>query len=346
MHYRRPSPWRCVLLASLLLLLPALRGAAHTPASEMTDAAQRLVITLTPQQKEKISFEFGSDERLNWHFIPRPRKGLPFKEMTAVQQRLAHALLASGLSQRGYAKSLTIMTLEAILKEAEAGKGPVRDEELYYVSIFGTPGDTRGWGWRVEGHHLAMNFTIANGEEISGSPSFFGTNPADVLDGPRAGLRVLGAEEDLGRALMTALSPEQRAVALLSTNAPKDILTAAERKVKPLPEAGIAYGKLKKEQQAQLRGVVEEYVTRYRSEVAAADFARIQKGGWDKVRFAWAGSLTKHEGHYYRVQGPTFLLEYDNTQNNANHVHAVWREFNGDFGEDILQRHYEEHHHQ
>ena len=328
--------------ACLLLSSPA---QAEPAPQEMAEAAATLLVTLTPEQKAKASFEFDSEERQNWHFIPRARKGLPFKEMTAVQQRLAQALLASGLSQRGYAKALTIMTLEQILREVEQGRtGLVRDEELYYLSIFGVPGDPKAWGWRVEGHHLALNFTIAQGKLVANSPSFFGTNPGDVLEGPRQGLRVLGKEEDLGRGLFTSLNPAQQKTALLSTNAPKDIFTEAQRRVKPLAEAGIAFSALNREQQTKLRDLVNEYAHRYRSELAAQDLAKIEKAGWNKVRFAWAGSATKFQGHYYRVQGPTFLLEYDNVQNNANHVHSVWRDFENDFGADLLKEHYQQSH--
>jgi hypothetical protein len=332
-------------LVVLCSLLTAWTAFGHTPAEEMAQAAHNLLATLSPEQRSKATFELTSEERQNWHFIPRARKGLPFKEMTPVQQRLAHALLASGLSQRGYAKAVTIMTLEAILKDLEAGKGPLRDEELYYVSLFGTPGDSHGWAWRVEGHHLALNFTISGGSQVAASPAFYGTNPADVLEGPRKGLRVLGTEEDLGRSLIRSLTEDQRKVALIATNAPKDIITSADRKVKPLPEAGLAFGKMKKEQQALLRSLVEEFVHRFRPELAASDLGKIQKGGWDKLRFAWAGGLEKFQGHYYRVQGPSFLLEYDNVQNNNNHIHTVWRDFENDFGEDILKHHYEDQKH-
>ncbi|MBI3869087.1 MAG: DUF3500 domain-containing protein [Verrucomicrobia bacterium] len=334
---------RC--LWALCALLAAFKLEAHSASEEMTDAAVNLLATLTPEQRAKVSFDFGSDERLNWHFVPRPRKGLPFKEMTAAQQRLAHALLASGLSQRGYAKALTIMSLEQILREIEAGKtGVVRDEELYFVSIFGAPGDSKAWAWRVEGHHLALNFSIVNGSLIASSPSFFGTNPGDVLEGPRKGLRVLGEEEDLGRALVQSLTDEQRKSALIATNSPKEIITSNDRKAKRLDQAGIGFAQLSKDQKAQLHKLIEEYAHRYRPELAAADLAKIEKGGWNQVRFSWAGSSKKYEAHYYRIQGPSFLLEYANVQNNANHVHTVWRDFDGDFGEDLLKRHYEQSH--
>ncbi|MBM3847307.1 MAG: DUF3500 domain-containing protein [Verrucomicrobia bacterium] len=342
----------CCLLAACFLsplnLQAHDQGPTHSrgPASEMADAASHFLATLSAEQKAKATFEFQADERLNWHFIPRPRKGLPLKEMTAVQQRLAHVLLSSGLSQRGYAKAVTIMTLEQILREIEKGStGMVRDEELYFVSIFGNPGPTQPWGWRVEGHHLSLNFTIEGGSVAVGAPSFMGTNPGEVLEGPRKGLRVLGHEEDLGRELITSMSAEQQKLAVISNTAPKDIITAADRKVKPLEEAGISWSKLNRTQRGLLRTLVEEYARRVRPELADADLAKIEKQGWNKLRFAWAGGFKKFEGHYYRIQGPTFLIEYDNVQNNNNHVHAVWRDFANDFGEDILKRHHLESHH-
>lgn len=308
----------------------------------MAEAANNFLAALTPEQKAKATFEAKDDERQNWHYIPKARKGLPFKEMTPAQTKLGHALLSSGLSQRGYVKAVTIMSLEQVLRELEAGRGTmVRDEDLYYVSIFGRPGTKETWGWRVEGHHLSLNFTIVNGREIGATPSFFGSNPAEVKEGPRKGLRVLAGEEDLGRALVKALNEDQQQVAITLKEAPKEIITAAARKVKPLETAGLPAARMTREQSAQLMQLVKEYVYRHRPEVADKDLEKIQKAGWDKVYFAWAGGTERGEGHYYRVQGPTFLMEYDNTQNNNNHIHAVWRDFENDFGEDLLRRHYE-----
>ena len=235
------------------------------------------------------------------------------------------------------------MGLELILRELES-KAPnmVRDPELYYFSIFGKPGPKETWGWRVEGHHLSFNFTIVEGRDVSGTPSFMGTNPAEVKDGPQKGLRVLAGEEDLGRALIKSLNDEQRKLAIIQTTAPKEILTAADRKVKPLAAAGIPHGQLTKPQSATLLRIIREYAYRNRPELANVDLASIRKAGLENIYFAWAGGLERGEGHYYRVQGPTFLLEYDNTQNDNNHIHAVWRDFDNDFGEDLLRKHYEQ----
>lgn len=316
---------------------------AHPPADEMAAAANYFLAALTPEQRAKATFELKSDERLNWHFIPKERKGIPLKELTSAQRHLAHALLSSGLSQRGYAKATTIMSLEQVLAELEGpSRNFPRDPELYFVSIFGQPDAKGTWGWRWEGHHLAMNFTVVKGEFIASAPNFLGANPAEVRTGPRKGLRVLAAEEDHARQLVKSLNDDQRKVAVYTNVAPKDIITGADRKARALSPEGLAASKMTKDQRTLLLTLLKEYVYRVRPDVADKDLAKIEQAGLDKVHFAWAGSLEPGKGDYYRVQGPTFLLEYDNTQNGANHIHAVWRDFNGDFGEDILKKHYEE----
>jgi hypothetical protein len=226
-----------------------------------------------------------------------------------------------------------------------------RNPIKYFVSIYGTPDPKGTWGWRFEGHHMSLVFTIVDGKAISTSPMFMGTNPAEVREGPRKGVRVLGRDEDLARQLVKSLNAEQSATAIFDKTAPKEVITATAPgfdgpppKVSPLTPEGIASAKLSKDQQKQLRGLVEEFAKRIRPDLAKADLAKIEKAGWDKVHFAWAGGTERGQGHYYRVQGPTFLIEYDNTQNEANHVHSVWRDFNGDFGDDILAKHHAEAH--
>jgi hypothetical protein len=187
-----------------------------------------------------------------------------------------------------------------------------------------------------------VNFTLAGGVGIAGAPSFFGSNPAEVRQGPRQGLRVLGREEDLGRDLVRSLTDAQKKVAVFTNVAPRDIITGNERKVSPLSPEGLSASAMSSEQQESLKRLVAEYVQRLRLELAESDLKRIEVAGWSKVHFAWAGSLEPGQGHYYRVQGPTFLLEYDDTQNNANHIHAVWRDLENDFGGDFLRRHYEQ----
>jgi hypothetical protein len=329
------GPSLLTLLCLRFLLLSAL---AISPAREMTDAAQNFLAALTPDQRAKALFEFKHDERYDWHFIPKPRKGLPIKEMTSPQRLLAHALLSSGLSQRGYMKATTIMSLEEILYELEK-QAPNRDAELYYVTVFGQPGSAP-WGWRVEGHHLSLNFTVAGDEVLAVTPSFMGANPAKILSGPRQGLRVLGGEEDLARQLVTSLNSDQRQIALITNVAPRDIITGADRKAKALEPMGIAGSSLTQRQRELLARLLREYVFRCRPEITEPVSKAIEDV--DNIHFAWAGGLEPGQGHYYRIQGPTFLMEYDNTQNGANHIHTVWRDLANDFGEDLLRKHYDQ----
>src|SRR5947209_6969437 len=266
--------------------------------------------------------------------------------MTSAQRALAHALLASGMSQKGYVKAVTIMSLDQVLKDVEQGKGPTRDPELYYFTIFGTPGGNQAWGWRVEGHHVSLNFTIVDGKGTAATPAFLGANPAEIREGPRKGLRVLGEEEDLGRKLIKSLNDDQRKTAIFDKEAPKDILTFNARKAMIEKPAGVHYSELNDDQKKILVELVGDYADRHRPDIAGNDLKRINAAGWDKVQFAWAGGLEPGEKHYYRVQGPTFLIEFDDTQNNANHIHSVWRDLTGDdFGEDLLLEHYQQNKH-
>jgi hypothetical protein len=307
----------------------------------MAEAANNFLNALTPEQQAQATYPLKDEERFDWHFIPKPRKGLPFKDMTSAQQQLAHALLNSGLSQRGYAKAVTIMSLDAVLKEIEQGKGPTRDPNLYFFTIFGKPGPTDAWAWRVEGHHLSLNFVVRGDEVLAATPAFFGSNPAEVRDGPRKGLRVLGEEEDLGRQFINSLTPDEQKVAIITNIAPKEIITGNQRKVMLLNPPGLAASKMTGKQRDALLALIKDYAHRHRLEVAEADLKKIEHSGFGKVCFAWAGALEPGQGHYYRIQGPTFLLEFDDTQNNANHIHTVWRDFANDFGEDVLREHYE-----
>jgi hypothetical protein len=334
-----------LLLAAILLLRASTFTArAHGPAEEMAEAANNFLAALSPEQKSKAVFAFKEDERMNWHFIPKARKGLPIGEMTTAQRPLAHALLNSGLSQRGYMKATTIMSLEQILLELEKGKGPTRDPQLYYVTIFGQPSEKEPWAWRVEGHHLSLNFTVGPNDRIAVTPSFLGSNPGEVREGPRKGLRVLAREEDIARKLVKSLTEEQAKRAIYTNTAPNDIITAADRQAHLLVPQGISMSQMDKSQREVFWELIREYVQRYRTEVAEKDLKKIESAGPEKIYFAWAGGTEKGDPHYYRIQGPTFLMEYDNTQNKANHIHAVWRDLENDFGDDLLRQHYEQSH--
>lgn len=342
------KPFRTLLSTLCLATLAAssTRLMAHSATEEMAQAANNFLAALTPEQKAKATFDVQNEERQNWYFIPKVRNGLTVKDMTHFQRPLAFALLSSGLSHQGLLKAETIMSMEEVLRVMEAPAGKmVRDPELYYVSIFGKPGTNATWGWRVEGHHLSVNFTIVDGKTVSATPSFLGSNPGEVKNGPRQGLRILATEEDLGRQLVKSFDDKQRAVAVLKIAAPAEMITSNQRQVKALETAGLPRSEMKPAQKELLSSVIKEYIYRERSELADIDWAKIEKAGLDKIYFAWAGGLERGEAHYYRVQGPTFLLEYDNTQNNANHIHAVWRDFEHDFGMDLLRDHYDKNPH-
>jgi hypothetical protein len=252
--------------------------------------------------------------------------------MTPAQRALAFGLVQSGLAGSGYLKATTIMSLEQILKELEQGKGPVRDPELYFVTIFGKPSDRGKWGWRVEGHHLSLNFTLDNGKIVAATPAFFGANPAEVRQGPREGLRTLADVEDRALRLVQALDSTQMKKAVIADTAPKDI-RAANTLQPPTDDAvGIAFSELNDDQRQMLRTLVESYAANMPNEVATAWLDEIKQAGPDSVRFAWFGPGDRLQPHAYRVQGPTFLIEFNNTQNGANHIHSVWRNMLGDFG--------------
>jgi hypothetical protein len=333
---------RLLAMTIATILLSAAYSRMHTPAI-MAEAAKAFLASLDAEQRARATFQFQDDERFDWHYIPKERKGLPFKDMTPPQKHLAHALLAAGLSQRGYIKAVSIMSLDDILRILEHGTGPVRDPERYFFSIFGEPSETGTWGYRVEGHHVSQNFTIVNGK-VQVAPSFFGANPAEVREGPRKGLRVLGREEDLGRAFVQSLTAEQKKTAIVSADAPGEILTGPARKAALTGQpSGIAASKLTAQQRELLQNLLDEYCNNVPEQVAQVREEQIKKAAGN-LYFAWAGGVEVGEPHYYRIQSTAFLIEYDDTQNGANHIHTVWRDFDGDFGLDLLKEHYQASH--
>ncbi len=335
---------RIIFLGSLLFLLMAIsvnRLESARPSAAMARAANDFLASLTPEQRDSAQFDFADAERSNWHFVPRARRGLSFKAMTEPQRAAARRLLQTGLSQKGYLKAQTIIDLENVLRElAGAGGTIVRDPELYFFSIFGAPSATEAWGWRFEGHHLATNFTVMRDSIVAWAPAFFGANPANVRSGPKQGTRALAAEEDIARELIASLDATQRAAATIAVEAPRDIITMNNNQIEPLSPVGIASTQLRPAQSALLLKLLDEYLGRMAPDIAAQRKARLARTDFGKLTFAWAGEIEVGKPHYYRVQGPTFLIEYDNTQNQANHIHSVWRDFNGDFGRDLLREHY------
>ncbi|HET9017495.1 MAG TPA: DUF3500 domain-containing protein [Thermomicrobiaceae bacterium] len=363
---------------------------ARAMVTRMGEAVEAFLAALTPDQRARAVFPFDDQERYRWYYTPNPRQGIPLAAMERDQQRLAHRLAATGLSRTGYFTATAIIGLESTLDAVEgwsrAGRG--RDPLLYYVSVFGRPGGHGPWGWRFEGHHISLNYTIVDGRIVAPTPTFFGSNPAETPLGTAGTLRPLGGVEDLARELVHLFDEGQRATATLSPVAPPDIVAGNRARVVegalPLPtpvlsgtpntpelerEAaatwrtmgltatdldglrysaapkGLAAARMGTGQREVLDALLREYIGRMPDDLAEIELAALGHDGLDGVHFAWAGELERHRPHYYRLQGPRFLVEYDNTQDDANHVHTVWRDPEDDFGAWLLARHYAAHHH-
>lgn len=350
--------------------------AEPTTGETMTSRAQAFLAALSDEQRASATFGFpDNDTRRDWAYFPRDHTGLPLHDMDRGQQKLAHALLSSGLSLHAYAQATTIMGIESVLNEIEGRRlDHWRDPGRYFFRIFGAPGEG-DWGWQTEGHHINLNYTFAGGELVSATPLFLGANPAAIRHGDSNVIRPCAEEEDLARELMGALEGDQRSAAILTANAPFDFVLVnapgiPERMLPgegggfpPIQAAlagmreadkqalayersapkGVAASRMTDRQREVLRRLIGVYTDRVPPLEAAARFAEIDTA-FDGLHFAWAGSLTPLEGHYYRVQGPSLLIEYDNTQDGANHVHTVWRDVAHDFGMDALRAHLQQHH--
>ena len=325
------------------------------PASEVAEqmkiACERFLETLSPDTRRKAVFDFWTSERQRWHYVPKEmfdRKGLCLKEMNDKQRDAAFILLASGLSRTGFQKAKNIMVHESILGRLEKSMGfsrLVRDPELYFFTVFGEPSTKTPWGWRAEGHHLSLHYTVINREMFSPYPFFFGANPATVHHGPEKGLRILSEEEDLARNLLHSFNDDQKSRTVISLEAPSDIITRAEPKVELRNAEGLAAESMTTEQREMLVDLLHVYINRFPAKLAETEFQKLKSHEINPIHFAWAGSDEQGKPHYYRLHGPSFLTEYDNTQNNANHIHSVWRHLENDFGEDLLKIHYKQGHH-
>jgi len=329
---------------------PAVEAAMQEAATEMAEAANNLLATIDATVVGRAKFLVQDEERRNIHYFPIPRRGLPLKDLNFGQRHLVHALAATGLSTQGYVKAMNIMSVGQLLRDLDPEKpNPYRDPDHYYITIFGNPGPTGVWGWRLEGFHLSVNATIVDGKAIAIAPSFMGVHPATVSEGPRKGLRVLAKEEDLGRMLATSLTEEQRRIAFFPipeflTETVGGLITGNARKIENRQPEGLPASQLTAEQKANLWELIQLYANRHRGEVAQQDLSRIEEEGRDKIYFRWSGSVEPGKGHHYVIQGPTFLIEYDNTQNEANHVHCMWRNLENDFGDDLIRKHYQKFH--
>lgn len=339
---KRPAMflWMCVPLV-------AAAGFAYVKTSatgaSMTSAAERFVATLSADQRAQAVLPYDTPQRTDWHYIPKPsRKGLQIKEMSAAEREAGHALLQSALSAAGYSKADKIMQLESILRELEKGRaaGPLRDPERYYFTLFGAPAAGGRWGLSVEGHHLSLNFVVEGDKVVSSTPTFFGANPGvlreDYGAGFPKGLRVLASEEELAFKLLDSLSAQQRKAAVIADKAPSDVRDAGKAAPPISPAEGLAARDMNADQVAHLRKLVEAYAGNLPVDVAAERLSAIERAGFDGIRFAWAGADKPGVGHHYRVQGETFLIEFNNTQpdsagNVANHIHSVWHDLAGNF---------------
>lgn len=348
---------RLLLAIGVVVALPigALVASART-ASNMASAANKFLESLTPEERQQAALPLDGGDATHWHFIPNemfPRKGLQMKAMTEAQRTLAHDLLKTGLSQRGYATATAIMALEDVLREIESAAGDpnaggrrfARNPLEYYVTVFGTPSPKGAWGWRLEGHHVSIHFMVNDATLVASSPTFFGSNPAEVREGPKKGTRVLGAQEDAAYALLDALTAEQKKTAILENVAPNDIVTMNKVAVDPLSPVGLTAADMTPAQRDLLMKLIDVYAGYMTADLASERTSKLQKAGVEKIAFAWAGPAEKGQKHYYRIQGPTFLVELDNSQNDGNHIHSVWRDFNGDFGRDVLREHIAAFHH-
>ena len=338
-------------------------------AERMGEASANLLASLGPEHKAKATFDFADQtERTRWHYTPIQRNGLPLAEMSRRQQRLTHRLVAIGLSRAGYVAASTIMGLETTLDALEdwEREAPGRDPGLYFLSIFGRPDPKQPWGWRFEGHHLSLHYTIVNGQIIAPTPTFFGANPAEAPLGRVGVLRPLAGEEDLARELVHTLDEEQQATAVIAAVAPADIITRNAPQVSEealrlaAPETmgleisaalrytaapkGLAARGMNAGQRELLTTLVRQYINRMPDELAEIEAEKLKLAELDGVHFAWAGGLERRQPHYYRLQGPELLIEYDNTQNEANHIHSVWRDPADDFGARLLAQHYAQAH--
>lgn len=322
-------------------------SAASKNGNDMADAAMALLVTLKPDQLSKATFTFDSYERYDWHYVPKVRNGLPLRDMDSPQRKAATYLVYCSLKSDAASKVELIMRHEAILESIERARGVagfVRDPELYFFSFFGKPLGRTQWGWRLEGHHVSLNFTVVDGQIKSSTPAFLGANPAQISHGKWKGLRILHEEEDLARGLFLSLETQKRHRAVIYPVAPADLITRASRSVEINEPVGLSALSMSDHQRERLMLVVKSYLQRTTPEVGRDTLRRIEREGVSNIFFAWAGSESPNQKHYYRLHGPSLFIEYDNTQDEANHIHSVWRDARNDFGFDVLAAHYDQYH--
>jgi len=323
---------------------PSLAQVGDDARAAIAGAAGAFLAALPADLQRTATFAFNDKERQNWHYVPRGREGVPLKGMPPPARAAAHELMKTSLSAAGYGKAVNVFRLEDVLRRLETF-GLNRDPDNYAFTVFGAPGPGAPWGWRLEGHHLSLNFTLVPGKPVAVTPAFFGANPAEVRSGSLQGLRTLAREEDLARTLANGTDARQRARMLIGGQSLGDIVSGPGRREQLTAFAGLPLAEMSGEQRALALRLVEEYARNMRAELAEAELRQLREAGVEQLHFAWAGPLERGKAHYYRLHGPTVLIEYDNTQNDANHVHSVWHDPKNDFGLDLLRAHYEGGHH-
>ncbi|WP_162416959.1 DUF3500 domain-containing protein [Cyclobacterium roseum] len=336
------------LLKISLFLFALLGSALQSTAQNLAPLAKQFIESLDADLKKQACFPFDHTERFNWHFVPRERKGPTFHDFNEQQKAAALTLMRASLGEPGIERTEAIFALENILREVE-NRPPddaYRDPLNYHFSVFGDPGGAKEWGWRLEGHHLSLNFSSDRQTLVSSTPSFMGSNPALVLSGPEKNRQVLANETNMGFAMVHSLDETQKSTAVFSEKVPYDILTSNDRRASLLQPLGIPYSALNPDQQQLFQELVTLYLSRFTPAYQGLLQDRIQEQGWADFAFAWAGSEINAVGepHYYRIQGADLLIEYDNIQNDANHVHTVVRDLQNDFGGDLLLSHYQKNH--
>ena len=305
------------------------------------EPAVKFLNALNQNQRDQAQLPFDDFSKSTWHFTPssiRPRKGIELTALDNNQKMLLQVLLQSSLSESGYEKTMKIIDLERVLLEM-TGNSMMRDPDKYSVAFYGDPKNDSLWSWSFEGHHLSLNFTILNGK-TSIAPRFLGASPATIQVGSRKGERTLEKEEDLGFELINSLSIEQKKMAVIQEKSFPGIVTRNAIEVDPLYPAGIKYDELNSSQQLVFIKLLNEYLSSVPEKEAEKRMEKIKQEEVKQLSFGWAGGMRHGENHYYRIQGKSFLIEFDNSQNNANHIHTVWRDFNGDFGRDLIREHY------
>ncbi len=316
---------------------------------KMTRAVNDFVKTLDATQKAEVMHPLEDTLRYNWHFIPRERLGLNIKRMSEPQRQAAMHMVEVVMTDKGYKKIRDIMDLENVLRvmESRPPNDTRRDPENYAILIYGDPSAKDPWGWRMEGHHVSIHYTTV-GDHISFTPSFLGSNPGHVLiDVPQKGKRVLGEEEDMGYTLLNALDAGQKQRVILGEKSPYEIFSVNQRQVTGLKKGnfeGVAMKDMTAPQKQIFENLIALYLDRYHLTLKNQQMAELKKAGMDNLYFAWMGDMQLEmgpgKGHYYRIHGPTILIEFDNTQNDANHIHTVVRDLTDDFSEDLLKEHY------